>query len=986
MWPKQGIARHLVVIAVMFFIAIISTSNTLTTRYVVKDRSGFTLDSRYIIELDPRSRSMQWTDRIDHQRELFKEAAVDFNGMLLYQKPVDLKSLTERARELADPTKYTDFGLVNYFTKDYWWPKGISGLYRPLTSITYRWNFAPIAAIPAAEWDAMYRNEPDKYYQIHARSLRYFHWTNTLLHAVAASLVYFVILACTQRFWVAAFAAAMFCCHPITVESVANIIGRADIFGAIFVFTTLLLYIRSTKVSGLARIPWVASAVVAGTIGVFFKESALAAGPICVVWEVVYCYRPEIRGLFATPRRWFHDATVLLGDFLGASVRFAMAGWVWLLIPAAAMFYMRSLIFSEKEIVIDNLVTSLIGLEEIKFGPSTPPEEPFLDNPVRGHPQFGLHENKVRALVESRVTSMKVITLLTGKLIWPVNLSSDYSYNQLHIYSSTGASWGAAMAITFCLGALALGGWALYRRANQQDNRGQFAAAGVAMGIAVILALWRVLPWATPLDWDDLWTLMGALIVMAFFIGAFVLWARGYKSAAFMIFFFFVALLPTANIVKVIGSIMAERFMYLPLLGFVGGVSLLVFHIFDRLSERANAHADSPLRYVPHGFFAIVLCLFTARTFARNYAWQSDEALWERAKVVSPNSFRSYQSYAFAIYENGKIDLERKEQPLRNLLNAEAAANRIINDASSSEVDKRMARANLEAITRELEPAKKAFDEQLAIYKTQVAKMIETDERGLQIVDKLPHVMNSARLYLHLGMYYCEMGKLVQEETKGQQLSPEARKWYEKAVAILERAIPIDRAFNQLNRRKEMGRWKPLNEIPDAGLAPVYVILGDAQLRLGRTDDAVATFEYMQRLDPMTYTSYLQIGVIRLNQSRVNDAIINLIQSVIIDPSKQEAWPYIEQIYRALGEPSAVSYNGEQRQINASVPLVRQHVADAMKELIRTMLKAKQVDFARNLGKQAIDGHGVPRGVVLSMFEDAGVSFDPPPKETDVWR
>src|SRR5204863_5078904 len=57
------------------------------------------------------------------------------------------------------------------------------------------------------------------------------------------------------------------------------------------------------------------------------------------------------------------------------------------------------------------------------FENTTPAEEPFLDNPLRGLSFFA-----------SRMTAFKVWAMLLWKLIWPVTLSSDYSYNQVPMF------------------------------------------------------------------------------------------------------------------------------------------------------------------------------------------------------------------------------------------------------------------------------------------------------------------------------------------------------------------------------------------------------------------------------------------------------------------------------------------------------------------------------------------------------------------------
>ncbi|HRK32097.1 MAG TPA: hypothetical protein PLD59_13590 [Tepidisphaeraceae bacterium] len=876
MWPAMGALRHIIVTAAIVLLTIIANINTLTQRYVIMDRSGFTLDSRYIIELDPRSRALQWEDRSEIQQTLFTETAVAAQAWAMYQKPADFESFAARAKALGDGAQVSEWGLRNYFKQDYWWPKGISGLYRPLTSISYWWNFAPIRNVAPNDWDKLRETQPEEHRRIAAKALVRFHWTNTILHGICAVLVYFLMLALCQRFWVSVFAAALFSTHPITVESVANIIGRADIFAAISVFSTLLVYIRSTKVRGAWRLPWLFLGCLITVIGAHCKESAVAVLPCVAAYEMIYRYRPRISGLFDGVHSRFDDLTRWIGDFIGAALRFAFCGWIFL-VPAVVVWWLT---------------------REAVFAESTPPEEPFLDNPIRGNPYTGLNENPVLNLVEGRVTAFKVIVLLTAKLVFPLRLSADYSFNQIRVFDSSFSTHA------------------------------------------------------------DYLTLLAALLVPAAFVAGLLLWKRGHRAAAFMIAFYLLALLPTANVVKVIGSIMAERFMYLPLFGFVGGVSLAVFWAAEKLlalrSARSGPVGHSPssagmirpsgltassamLSFTPHIILGVVIVLFTARTLHRNYAWQSDEKLWESAIEVSPNAFRCYQSYAFALYENAQIDKMR---------------GRIDHDE----------------------------------YRKRVLRMIELDEKGLQIVDVLPHEMNSARMYLHLGMYYAEMGRSSIDPASPERLTPEAREWFEKSVAILNRAVPIDRAFSKLNRRKEIIRLKPMNEIPEAGLAPIYLILGESQLRLSRWDDAIETFRYLQMLDPSSPTSYIQIGMARLNQSKIDDALTSLLQAVILDPTRPEPWPLLQNIYQVTGQPGAIRLSPGANAVDASSPMVQQHVRTAMRDLVRIMVKARQIEFARQLRRQAIDIHRVTPGVIDLFFEEAGVPAEPEPTPQKQWR
>src|SRR5205814_4510020 len=93
-----------------------------------------------------------------------------------------------------------------------------------------------------------------------------FHVVNLTVHAINSLLVYCLMLTLTRRFWVAAFTGLIFATHPIATESVTNIIGRADLFAAMAVLIGTLLYIRSTRVQGWWRVPWLLAVMLVLTI------------------------------------------------------------------------------------------------------------------------------------------------------------------------------------------------------------------------------------------------------------------------------------------------------------------------------------------------------------------------------------------------------------------------------------------------------------------------------------------------------------------------------------------------------------------------------------------------------------------------------------------------------------------------------------------------------------------------------------------------
>src|SRR5437667_528414 len=79
------------------------------------------------------------------------------------------------------------------------------------------------------------------------------HFTNVLLHTVAAVLLFFWLRNITGRFWCSAFVTALFAIHPLRVESVAWIAERKDVLSAVFFFLTLGAYVRYTCARSFGR-------------------------------------------------------------------------------------------------------------------------------------------------------------------------------------------------------------------------------------------------------------------------------------------------------------------------------------------------------------------------------------------------------------------------------------------------------------------------------------------------------------------------------------------------------------------------------------------------------------------------------------------------------------------------------------------------------------------------------------------------------------
>jgi tetratricopeptide (TPR) repeat protein len=217
----------------------------------------------------------------------------------------------------------TAHNVSQIFQHTFWWPNGEAGIYRPLTTLSFLFNYAILGngAAPAG-----------------------YHWINFLLHAANVLLVFGLCLRLFNRmpgraFPLALSTAALWAVHPVLTESVTNIVGRADLLAGMAVLGGFWMYLKSTESAGSRRLVWLAGLAAATTAGVFSKESAVVLPGVIVLYELAF-HLPEVR----------------------ERLRSTLLGCAATILPIAAMLLQRALVLSA----------------------SPPAEFPFVDNPIVG--------------------------------------------------------------------------------------------------------------------------------------------------------------------------------------------------------------------------------------------------------------------------------------------------------------------------------------------------------------------------------------------------------------------------------------------------------------------------------------------------------------------------------------------------------------------------------------------------------------------------
>jgi tetratricopeptide (TPR) repeat protein len=135
-------------------------------------------------------------------------------------------------------------------------------------------------------------------------------------------------------------------------------------------------------------------------------------------------------------------------------------------------------------------------------------------------------------------------------------------------------------------------------------------------------------------DWR---VLLSILLLSAVLVAGF--WALGrHKLIAFAIFSYFVLLLPVSQIIPH-HELLADHYLYLPMLSFALLAALIVQKI---------AATDEMVKRVAYGTAVLLLIALALTTISRNRVWKDDLTLWQANYSEVPNSIRSVSSLAKA--------------------------------------------------------------------------------------------------------------------------------------------------------------------------------------------------------------------------------------------------------------------------------------------------------------------------------------------------
>lgn len=324
---------------------------------------------------------------------------------------------------------------------------------------------------------------------------------------------------------------------------------------------------------------------------------------------------------------------------------------------------------------------------------------------------------------------------------------------------------------------------------------------------------------------------------------------RGFLSRnpiSFFILFFFGTIALVANILFLIESTMAERFLYLPSIGITSAVAWLILNQFKLIHQSTPKEWTGYLKIKPlfTGLMMIILLFFSIKTISRNLDWKDNLTLLAQDVKTNPESARIRYAYGSALL----IEKALKEENI--------AAKENLLDQSIVQLEKGVAiLPNYAEAWNHLGIAykeKKNFASAVAAFEQ--ARSYKT--------------FKEADFYISAGLAYGELKK------------------YNEAIADFNRAIAID----------------PEN-------AEAYNNKGLYLFESGRSDSSIFYFDKAIALKKDFHQAYYNKGNTLAKANRFNEAIEQYALALNMKAEYVDAWMNTGNCYAAMGDfHNAINY------------------------------------------------------------------------------
>jgi tetratricopeptide (TPR) repeat protein len=385
------------------------------------------------------------------------------------------------------------------------------------------------------------------------------------------------------------------------------------------------------------------------------------------------------------------------------------------------------------------------------------------------------------------------------------------------------------------------------------------------------------------------WGSPRALIPLAAYLALVVVAVRGLRSRrieSLLIIYYIATLSIVSNIVFPIGAPMADRFLYIPSLGFCIGLALLI-------CKRLPAKAVVPT-------LAALLVVYGVRTLLRNPAWKNNWTLVTADVKHSPNSARVHASLG----EQRWFKYEEDRQANAVMFDRAREAYLRALEINPRYFDAYRNLALLYGKTGDHATAMKYLEEAVSLNGTDAdlrynlglasSRAGHPQKAALHLAKAIEGRPNNAKYQLVYGEVLYKIGN------------------HQDAIKALRRAMELDKnlpgAHHQIGKAMlasgdVAGAENHLrNALTLAKSAATHSDLGVLLFQTERLDEAAEQFSAALAIDPNLAPAVSNLGSVRNKQGKVEESMTLFRRAIDLDPGYEMARANLANALFAKGE------------------------------------------------------------------------------------
>jgi protein O-mannosyl-transferase len=385
--------------------------------------------------------------------------------------------------------------------------------------------------------------------------------------------------------------------------------------------------------------------------------------------------------------------------------------------------------------------------------------------------------------------------------------------------------------------------------------------------------------------WQDWQALVSGLVIALACVAA-VRLRRRQPAATFFVGLFLAALLPILALLVVVGGVVAERLLYLPLVGFAGCVVLAaeassraVIDRLDRARPGGRVAGLDPRAPAWLALAAIALA-YGVRTAERNRDWRDDLTLFTDAVASCAASYKSHHSLAGAVAGAlGAGDLRHG-----------------------------------------------TIDRVIELQETAVGIL----ERSAPAGASIPPDVLEAQGSFYLGKALLEAGR---ETSAGGTDRTASAAWAAKAADALANAAEQFEGENARRRERAAGRGREVREV---GTTALYNDLGLALLLSAQPARSVDAFSRARALAPQDSEAYVHLADAFAALAQPERAFESALEAVLVEPGRDDVRAAAYRAYQVV-EPGGCAFSvdtGGRARFVAGCPSARQQACRAYSRLV----------------------------------------------------